>query len=239
MLDFRDITVEYGHARALSGISLVLEAGQITCILGANGAGKSTLLRAASGLVATMGGEIWLDGRRIDGWSPTRIVQAGVIHCPEARRLFEQLTVAENLRMGAWRRKLPFRRLNEDIEFVRHLFPVLRPRWNQRAGTLSGGEQQMVALGRSLMAQPRLLLLDEPSLGLAPRIVQQLFDILPTLKERGLTIALVEQNAVAALRVADRGYVIAAGKVRAAGTASEIRECLESNLGYFGQSNPT
>ena len=198
----------------------------MVALLGANGAGKTTMLRAISGLVRPRAGSIRFLGERIDRLSPARIVRLGIAHCPEGRRVFGSLTVAENLRLGAAAR-IERTSVEADRERVYRLFPILAERRHQHAGTLSGGEQQMLALGRALMAKPKLLLLDEPSLGLAPLIIATIFETLAELKRSGVTMLIVEQNITAALELADRAYVLRTGEVALAGNAAELRENYE------------
>ena len=212
MLKLDGVRVKYGYVEALKGISLFIEEGEIVALIGANGAGKSTTLRAICGLVPISEGRMEFDGKRIDGLSPHRIVRLGISQVPEGRRIFPRLTVLENLMMGAYFRK-DRDRVKEDLDFVFSLFPALAQRRNQKGGTLSGGEQQMLAIGRALMARPRMLLLDEPSLGLAPNLVLRTFDAIKRINETGVTIFLVEQNAYMALEISNRGYVIENGRI--------------------------
>ena len=205
LLEIKDLRVSYGGIEALKGISFHVEEGQIVTLIGANGAGKSTTLRAISGLAPVKSGAILYDGQAINGLNPQRIVSMGVGMVPEGRRVFPNLTVLENLKIGAYLRRDD---LKHDIEYVYSLFPRLRERSWQMAGTLSGGEQQMLAVGRALMMKPRILMMDEPSLGLAPRVIRDIFEIIKTLHAQGMTILLVEQNANAALKVADYAFVL-------------------------------
>ena len=221
MLKVENIVAAYGQITALKGVTLEVNTGEVVAILGANGAGKSTMLRAISGLVRPRSGQILFEGRRLDRLRPHEIAGLGVVQCPEGRRLFANLTVLENLEMGAYTRS-DRQGIAEDMARVCALFPVLAARRAQRAGTLSGGEQQMLALGRALMARPRLLLLDEPSLGLAPILIEQIFATIRQIREQGVTILLVEQNAHVALEIADRGYVLETGKVAICGAAREL-----------------
>jgi branched-chain amino acid transport system ATP-binding protein len=223
MLRLDNLQVAYGHVRALGGISIEVRDGELVALLGANGAGKSTTLMAISGIVRPQAGRIDYDGTDLVRASAFDIVRLGVIHCPEGRRIFGGLTVAENLRMGAVRRR-DADGVRQDLDYVFSLFPVLAGRRGQSGATLSGGEQQMLAIGRALMARPRLLMLDEPSLGLAPLMVQSIFTVIRELRSRGVTILLVEQNAHQALAVADRGYVLASGTVTVSGTGAELRQ---------------
>lgn len=219
LLQTQDVQVFYGATHALRGTTVAADGGEIVAVLGANGAGKTTLLRTISGLVRATSGSIHFEGRDIRRMNPVANVRAGIVLCPEGRDLFESLTVEENLRLGALRTRISWRKLQGDVEQVMDLFPFIRERLRQRAGTLSGGEQQMVALARSILARPRLLLLDEPALGLAPRIVERLFALLPRIAATGVAILLVEQNATAALSVANRAYVLKQGQVISAGPA--------------------
>ncbi|MEO3752947.1 ABC transporter ATP-binding protein [Streptomyces sp. B6B3] len=210
LLELRDLRVGYGAIEALKGISLTVAEGEIVALLGANGAGKSTTLKAASGMLRPSSGEVLLHGERIDGIPSHELVRFGIGHVPEGRRVFPRMTVLENLQMGAYRLRRPDR---ADLDRVFSLFPVLAERRKQIGGTLSGGEQQMLAIGRALMGKPELLLLDEPSMGLAPLIVRQIFEILKEINDQGTTLLLVEQNAAQALQLADRGYVLETGSV--------------------------
>jgi branched-chain amino acid transport system ATP-binding protein len=222
VLRVRDLVVSYGAVAALRGVSLHVGRGEVVALLGANGAGKSTMLRTISGLMLPKSGEIHFLGQRIDGVPPARIVRLGLAHSPEGRRLFGSLTVAENLRLGASTR-LDRSGVEADRERLYALFPVLKERARQQAATLSGGEQQMVALARALVAGPKLLLLDEPSLGIAPIIMQQIFASLAELKSSGVTMLLVEQNMSLALDLADRAYVLRTGEVSLEGDARELK----------------
>lgn len=222
ILIVRNLGVDYGAISALRGVNLDVRRGEVVALLGANGAGKSTMLRTISGLVRPRTGEIRFLGERIDGMRSNRIARLGLAHAPEGRRLFGSLTVAENLRLGASSR-LDRSGIEADRERLYALFPVLRERTRQQAGTLSGGEQQMVALARALMARPNLLLLDEPSLGIAPIVVQQIFASLAELKQAGITMLLVEQNMSIALNLADRAYVLRTGEVSLEGEARDLK----------------
>ena len=212
MLELRDIDVFYGEVQALRGVSLSVEAGQIVTLIGANGAGKSTTLRTISGLLRPTRGTIRFDGRELNGTEPHDITQSGLIHVPEGRMLLESMTVRENLLAGAFCRR-DKDGIQSDLEAVEARFPILEERRSQKASTLSGGERQMLAIGRALMARPKLLMLDEPSLGLAPKLVEQMFESVSTLKAEGTTILLVEQNAYGALAVADYAYVLRVGEI--------------------------
>lgn len=232
MLEILALQVSYGTIPALRGVSLSVPAGQIVTLIGANGAGKSTLLRTIIGLVRPQQGRIIFRGRDIHQLPTEAIVRQGIALCPEGRRTFPHLTVLENLKLGAYWR--PEKQLRADLEMVLELFPRLAERISQPAGTLSGGEQQMLALGRALMARPRLLLLDEPSLGLAPLLVQELFRTLQHLNQQGTTIFLVEQNAFAALSIAHYGYVLELGRLAMAGPAGDLLANPEIKKAYLG-----
>lgn len=212
ILDIRDLAVSYGHIEAVKGIDLALNQGEITALVGANGAGKSTALLAISGLVKAARGQVFLDGKDIVALSPHRIVQSGVVQVAEGRAILTTLTISENLALGAYTRK-DKAQIATDLEWVYSLFPVLKQRSAGLAGNLSGGEQQMLAIGRALMAKPRVLLLDEPSMGLAPLMVQEIFRIVREINKTGLTVLLVEQNVRQALRIAQHGYVLENGKI--------------------------
>ena len=233
MLHIDDLRVSYGGIEALKGISLDVEEGEIVTLIGANGAGKSTTLRAISGLVRPSGGTITYQGSVISGHSPQWIVAEGICMVPEGRRVFPNLTVLENLRIGAYLRKDD---IQPDIDHVYQLFPRLQERSWQLAGTLSGGEQQMLAVGRALMMRPKLLMMDEPSLGLAPLVIRDIFRIIETLHEEGITILLVEQNANAALRIADSAYVLETGSITMHGTGHELLENPKVKEAYLGKS---
>ena len=237
MLTVTSLVTGYGKVQALRGVSLHVRQGELVALIGANGAGKSTILRAISGLLPARRGDILLGGQSIARWAPHRIVQAGVVHAPEGRQLFPDMTVYENLVLGAYRWPAAQKRahLREEFEWVYSIFPILQERWRQEAGTLSGGEQQMLAIGRALMARPKLLLLDEPSMGLAPMVARQIFDTIVALRDAGLTILLVEQNARAALRMCDRGYVLETGQVVLEGTPSQLATNREVQRAYLGK----
>lgn len=224
----------YGKIKALHGVSLEVTTGQLVCILGANGAGKTTILKTISGIVEAEYGTIHFDGERIDRLDAEGIVALGIGHVPEGRRIFPELTVYENLLMGGFLLKEKDVLQTRLDEVYRH-FPVLRNREKQLAGTLSGGEQQMVAISRALMLKPKLLLLDEPSLGLSPILVEDIFDTIKTLHQSGVTILLVEQNVNHALRIADYGYVLTAGKIFLSGTYDELREEEKVREMYLGE----
>jgi branched-chain amino acid transport system ATP-binding protein len=232
LLRIEDLEVGYGAITALRGIGLEARAGEIVTLIGSNGAGKSTLLRAVSGLLRPRRGRILFDGQDVTSARPEQIVRLGVCHVPEGRRIFANLTVLENLQMGAYVRRGATAQL---LERVLSLFPQLRERLKQPGGTLSGGEQQMLAIGRALMAQPKLLLLDEPSLGLAPRLVQQIFEIVQTIHAGGTTVVLVEQNAHQALRIATRAYVLETGVLVLEGSAAELAADPRVRRAYLGE----
>jgi branched-chain amino acid transport system ATP-binding protein len=234
MLEVTGLTAAYGPVVALSGVEMKVPDGAIVAVLGANGAGKSTLMRAISGLIRPAAGRIEYDGHHLDRLPPERIVRAGVVQVPEGRQLFTGLTVLENLRLGAYAR--PDRRhVNDDIERVFGYFPVLRTRSGETAGALSGGEGQMLAIARALMARPKLLLLDEPSTGLAPRVVEEIFDIVASLnRDAGLTVLVAEQDVETALDVAQTAYVLETGRVVAAGTSQDLRADERIRGAYLG-----
>ncbi len=237
MLNINDISSHYGGVQALDDISLVLEEGEILALIGGNGAGKTTLINLISGIIKPSRGKIIFRGENIVSLSPERIVDLGIIQVPEGRHLFGPLTVQENLELGAYRRrgKRNKKKISEDFEYILQLFPVLEKRLSQRAETLSGGEQQMLAIGRGLMGRPALLLLDEPSLGLAPLVVQEIISVIERLRMEGTTILLVEQNAGVALRISDRAYVLETGKIRLHGKASGLIKNSEVKKAYLGQ----
>ena len=233
MLRLHDVETYYGRIRALKGLSLQVPAGAIVAVLGANGAGKSTTLRTISGLLQPAAGSIEFEGHRIDRLPVEKIVRLGISHVPEGRQIFTNLTVMENLRLGAYVRK-DRSGTQKDLERVMDHFPVLGERQRQLAGTLSGGEQQMLAIARALMTRPRLLLLDEPSLGLAPLLVNEIFRIIKTINEEGTTVLLVEQNASVALSIAHFGYVLEAGRVALSDKAENLRENQWVRRSYLG-----
>ena len=233
MLKIQQLRVSYGGIQALRGIDLEVPDGKIVTLIGANGAGKSTTLRTISGLVKAESGSIQWNGEELLGKPIDKIISAGIAMSPEGRRVFADLTVLENLKLGAYLRK-DKAEIEKDLKWVYELFPRLEERNWQSAGTLSGGEQQMLAMGRALMSRPKLLMLDEPSLGLAPILVEQIFKIIQTLHEAGTTILLVEQNAQAALSIADRGYVLETGKIVTSGTGTELLASPEIKKAYLG-----
>jgi len=233
MLKLNDVNTYYGRIRALQGMDLEVGHGEIVTLIGANGAGKTTTLKTISGLLHPREGSVWFEGEDISKTAAHELVRKGIGHAPEGRRIFSRLTVAENLQMGGFTRSSAERKV--DLERVLGLFPRLQERLAQKGGTLSGGEQQMLAIGRALMSRPRLLLLDEPSLGLAPILVQQIFDIIKEINGQGTTILLVEQNALQALNVANRGYVLQTGKVTLADTAAALAANEDVRRVYLGE----
>lgn len=232
LLEITDLKVNYGQIEALKGVSLRVEQREIVAILGANGAGKTTTMRAISGLLSARGGSITFEGQDITRLGADRIVRLGIAQSPEGRRVFGTLSVMENLRLGAFTR--PTGEVAGSLDFVLEMFPRLAERRNQLAGTMSGGEQQMLAIGRALMAKPRLLLLDEPSLGLAPIIVQGIFRTLREIANSGVTILIVEQNARSALKLADRGYVLEVGRIVLEDNAATLLRSPEVQAAYLG-----
>ena len=220
MLELKNVNVYYGAIHALKNLNLKISEGEIVTLIGANGAGKSTTLKTISGLLKPESGEIIFNGESINNLKATDLVKLGISHVPEGRRVFSKMTVMENLEMGAFIRN--DKELNNDYEKIFSLFPILEKRKEQLAGTLSGGEQQMLAIGRALMSRPKLLLLDEPSMGLAPIIVKEIFDIINNINETGTTVLLVEQNANLALNVSHRAYIIRNGEIEAEGNAREM-----------------
>jgi branched-chain amino acid transport system ATP-binding protein len=233
LLELRDVHTYYGNIHALKGLNLTVEAGEIVTLIGANGAGKSTTLKTISGLLRPRVGEIWFDGERIDGTSAHGIVSLGISQSPEGRRIFPRMTVRENLEMGAFQREKGAE-VNADFERVYTLFPRLKERLGQNGGTLSGGEQQMLAIGRALMARPKVLLLDEPSMGLAPILVEQIFDIVKDINAAGTTVLLVEQNALMALGIAGRGYILQTGEIVLQDVADKLMVNPEVQKAYLG-----
>jgi len=233
LLDVRDLNVRYGPIHAVRGVSLTVQAGEIVTIIGANGAGKSTILKTLVGLLRPSTGALYLDGASLAGLTPAAIVRRGLALVPEGRRVFPRLNVLDNLLLGGYGK--PRRQIEESLAQVLEIFPRLRERQRQLAGTLSGGEQQMLAMGRGLMSHPRLLLLDEPSMGLAPLLVQQIFETILRINDGGTTILLVEQNAHMALAVADRGYVLETGALVLAGQADALATNPQIRTAYLGE----
>ena len=232
LLEVFDLEVRYGAIRAIKGITFHVGEGEIVALLGANGAGKTTTQKTISGMLRPSGGRITFLGQRIDGVPAHELIRLGICHVPEGRHVFPRMTVAENLEMGAFR----FKKIDQaDLDRVLEIFPRLRERYRQVSGTLSGGEQQMLAIGRALMGKPRLLLLDEPSMGLAPMVVAQIFNIVREINESGVTVLLVEQNAAQALALADRGYVLETGDLVLQGTGSELLADDRIRAAYLGE----
>jgi branched-chain amino acid transport system ATP-binding protein len=233
LLELEDIHTFYGSIEALKGISIEVNEGEIVTLIGSNGAGKSTTLRSISGLTPPREGSIRFDGEEVGETPPQEIVRRGISQSPEGRRIFHRMTVRENLELGAYlRRDVPA--LEKDIDRVYDLFPRLKERQRQKAGTMSGGEQQMLAIGRALMADPKLLLLDEPSMGLAPVLVERIYETIARINEQGMTILLVEQNANFALEVSNRGYVLETGQIALADEAAALRENPDVQKAYLG-----
>ena len=233
MLEIKDLNVFYGAIHALKGISLTVEEGELVSLIGANGAGKTTTLHTISGLLTAASGSITLDGKDLQKVAPNKIISMGLAHVPEGRHVFARMTVEENLRMGAYIIK-DQKKISENLENVYSHFPRLKERSRQLAGTLSGGEQQMLATGRALMTDPKIVLMDEPSMGLSPLLVKEIFSIIPELHESGITILLVEQNAKMALAVSDRAYVLETGCISMSGKASELAEDDRVRKAYLG-----
>jgi branched-chain amino acid transport system ATP-binding protein len=232
LIEVDDIEVRYGAIRALKGVTFHANEGEIVALLGSNGAGKTTTQKTVSGMLRPASGQIRFEGKRIDGIPAHDLVSLGICHVPEGRHVFPRMTVEENLEIGAFR----FKTIDKaDIDRVLELFPRLYERFGQQAGTLSGGEQQMLAIGRALMGKPRLLLLDEPSMGLAPIIVQQIFRIIREINDSGVTVLLVEQNAAQALTLADRGYVLQTGELVLEGTGAELLADPRIRAAYLGE----
>ena len=232
ILKIEDLQVRYGGIEAVKGISFDVQQGQIVTLIGSNGAGKSSTLRTISGLVKPSGGKITFQGEDITGKDPTQIVTQGVTLVPEGRRIFPDMTVLENLKIGAYLRKDD---LSEDLEWVYSLFPRLKERSWQAGGTLSGGEQQMLAVGRALMGKPKMILMDEPSMGLSPLLVKEIFAIIQEVNKQGITILLVEQNAKMALAISDRAYVLETGTITLSGDAQELLNDTRVKKAYLGQ----
>ena len=233
MLEIKDLNVLYGAIHALKGISLTVDEGELVSLIGANGAGKTTTLHTISGLLTAASGSITLDGKDLQKVAPNKIISMGLAHVPEGRHVFARMTVEENLRMGAYIIK-DQKKISENLENVYSHFPRLKERSRQLAGTLSGGEQQMLATGRALMTNPKIVLMDEPSMGLSPLLVKEIFSIIQELHESGITILLVEQNAKMALAVSDRAYVLETGCISMSGKASELAEDDRVRKAYLG-----
>ena len=232
MLKLDNIHISYGPIEALKGIDIEVEHGEIVCLIGSNGAGKSTTLMTISGILRPFTGDIIFNGKSIKGIPPHRIVEMGISQVPEGRRVFPKLTVKENLEMGGFSNRGNF---ESSLEMVYNLFPILKERYKQMAGTFSGGEQQMLAIGRALMSRPKLLLLDEPSLGLAPIIVSKIFKTIKEIRSEGVTVLLVEQNAKAALKLSNRGYVLESGSLVLQGTGEELLRNEKVRKSYLGE----
>ena len=233
MLEVKDLQVYYGVIQALKGISFEVEQGDVVALIGANGAGKTTTLHTITGLLPSKAGNITFEGTDITHVPGYKLVSMGIAHVPEGRRVFASLTVLQNLKMGAYTRN-DKKEIEDTIEMIYKRFPRLKERKNQLAGTLSGGEQQMLAMGRALMSHPRLIVLDEPSMGLSPLLVKEIFDIIVTLRKRGITVLLVEQNAKMALSIADRAYVLETGKITMEGKASDLLHDEKVRKAYLG-----
>jgi branched-chain amino acid transport system ATP-binding protein len=234
VLELQQVHTYYGRIHALRGVSLEVKPGEVVCLIGSNGAGKTTTLKTIIGTLRPQGGSITLDGRRIDGLPTDRVVRLGIAQSPEGRRIFPRMTVLENLELGAFARRDPHG-IQADMERILGLFPLLRERFHQKGGTLSGGEQQMLAISRALMARPRVLLLDEPSMGLSPILVDAIFETIRNISRQGTTILLVEQNARMALRVAHRGYVIQTGRIVLHDTADSLLKSDLVRKSYLGE----
>jgi branched-chain amino acid transport system ATP-binding protein len=233
MLTLQSIDASYGGFQALFGVSMEVKAGEAVAVIGANGAGKTTLLRVISGLLPPASGTMMMESANLRTTPPHKVVELGIAHVPESRRLFPRLSVRDNLRMGAFTASARSR-FSERLDYVYGLFPRLRERENQMAGTLSGGEQQMCAIGRALMSGPKLVLLDEPSMGLAPVIVAQVFDLVRRIRSEGYTVLIVEQNVRQVLKVADRAYLLEVGRIKASGTAEQLAGSDDIRKAYMG-----
>jgi branched-chain amino acid transport system ATP-binding protein len=234
MLEIKDLCVNYGVIKALKGITFEVNEGEVIALIGANGAGKTTTLHTITGLLNARSGSIVLDGKDITKTPAHKIVKMGIAHVPEGRRIFQNLTVLDNIRLGAFTRK-DKDGIAQDVEKVYKLFPRLEERKNQVAGTLSGGEQQMLAMGRALMSKPRIVVMDEPSMGLSPILVSEIFDIIQSIRQQGTTVLLVEQNAKKALSIADRAYVLETGKIVLSGKASDLINDESVKKAYLGE----
>lgn len=235
MLRVDNLHAAYGDIRVLKGINLEIRKGEIVCLLGANGAGKSTMLKVISGILRPSQGNVLFEGKDITRYSPHEIVRRGLSHVPEGRQIFSRLTVMQNLLLGGYPRRSKKTEAQELFDFIFNLFPILKERLKQKGGTLSGGEQQMLAISRGLMSRPRLLLLDEPSLGLAPMIVKEIFRVIKDLCSREISILLVEQNVTGALNIADRGYIMETGKITTHGKAADMQGDDEVRRRYLGR----
>lgn len=235
VLELRGVDTHYGLIQMLREVDVAIKKGEIVCLLGGNASGKTTTLKTILGMVVPTNGDVFLAGEKISGLDTTQIVEKGISMVPENRRLFKRMTVRENLEMGAFLRS-DKKEIDEDMESVFELFPRIKERLKQRAGTLSGGEQQMVAVGRALMSRPKVLLMDEPSMGLAPILVTQSFEIIQQINEQGTTVFVVEQNANMALSIADRGYVLQTGRIVLADTADNLRNNEMMRKAYLGES---
>jgi branched-chain amino acid transport system ATP-binding protein len=235
ILEVKDLSVAYGKIQAVKGISFSVEAGQVVTLIGSNGAGKTTTLRTISGLIPPKSGSIRFKGKRINGMPAHRIVQLGLAHSPEGRRIFPAMSVQENLMLGAYARTDGAAGIAEDLERAYAMFPILSERRSQSAGTFSGGEQQMLAMGRALMSRPEMLMLDEPSMGLSPIMMQRIMSTISTLREQGTTILLVEQNAQAALSLADEGHVLEVGSIVVSGPGRELLSNDQVRKAYLGE----
>ncbi len=233
MLEIKHVYTKYGKVECLKGVSLTVNRGEIVALLGANGAGKTTVLKTISGIVRPSAGEVFFNGKALSSMTPAQIVKLGICHVPEGRKIFQRLSVRENLELGAFIRK-DKPQIEKDMQEIFELFPILKTRLAQRAGTLSGGEQQMLAIGRGLMSRPAVLLLDEPSLGLAPLLVSAIFKMIERIHSQGKTILLVEQNARMALSIASRAYVLSTGEVVLQGNAQDVRNSPAIQSAYLG-----
>jgi len=234
MLKVKDLNIYYGNIHAIKGIDFEVNEGEIVCLIGANGAGKTSTLQSISGLIPIKSGTVFFEGKEITKTKPHEITTSGIAQVPEGRRVFTDLSVIDNLKLGSYAVKNPEVSDEEILKTIYERFPVLEERKDQRAGTLSGGEQQMLAMGRAMMARPRLILLDEPSMGLSPLFVDKIFDVIKTFKEIGVTVLLVEQNANLALGISDRAYVLETGKIVKSGSAKELANDPSIKAAYLG-----
>ncbi|WP_082234457.1 ABC transporter ATP-binding protein [Halobacillus massiliensis] len=234
MLSLSNVSVQYGSFTAVKDVDISVDKGELVVLLGSNGAGKSTTFNAISGLQKPGAGNILFEGKAINGLAPDKIVKSGIVQCAEDRKLFPQMSVHQNLIMGAYVHRKNRKQVKESVESVYHLFPILKEKKEQAAGSLSGGQQQMLAIGRALMAKPKLLLLDEPSIGLAPLIVEQMFEVIQKINRDGTTVLLAEQNAYAALKIADRGYVFESGSIVVKGSSDELLANNTVRKAYIG-----